>query len=45
MSLVHINWQLDKKELRKFGITVLIGFAIIGLVVFFTAATPTSILK
>ena len=42
MSLVHINWRPDAKELRKFGITVLIGFAIIGLIVFFTAKTPTS---
>jgi Saxitoxin biosynthesis operon protein SxtJ len=42
MSLVHINWRPDAKELRKFGITVLIGFAIIGLVVFFTAKTPAS---
>ncbi len=41
MSLVNINWQPDKKELRKFGITVLIGFAIIGLVFFFTGKTPT----
>jgi hypothetical protein len=32
MSMVNINWRPDAKELRKFGITVLIGFGIIGLV-------------
>ena len=42
MSLVHINWRPDAKELRKFGITVLIGFAIIGTIIFFTAKTPVS---
>jgi hypothetical protein len=36
MSLVNINWHPDAKELRKFGLTVLIGFAIIGAVFFFT---------
>lgn len=39
MSLVKINWQPDAKELRKFGLVVLIGFAIIGAIFFFTART------
>lgn len=32
MSMVSINWRPASKELRKFGITVLIGFGIIGLI-------------
>ena len=35
MSLVTINWHPDRKELRKFGLTVLIGFLILGGLAFF----------
>lgn len=42
MSLVKINWHPDVKELRKFGLVVLIGFAIIGAVFFFTAKTTSA---
>jgi hypothetical protein len=32
MSLVDIRWRPDPKELRKFGLVVLIGMGILGLV-------------
>jgi hypothetical protein len=35
MALVEINWQPTDRELHKFGVTMIIGFAIIGLVVQF----------
>ena len=31
MSLVQINWDPDARELRKFGVTMLVGFGLIGL--------------
>ncbi len=31
MSLVQINWHPDARELRKFGVTMLAGFGLIGL--------------
>ena len=37
MSMVDINWRPQAKELRKFGITVMIGFGIIGLIFQFAA--------
>jgi hypothetical protein len=37
MSIVEINWRPTKKELRKFGITVMIGFGVIGLIFQFIA--------
>ncbi len=30
MALVDINWKPDAKELRKFGIAMIVGFALIG---------------
>ncbi len=30
MALVDINWHPDAKELRKFGIAMIVGFALIG---------------
>jgi hypothetical protein len=42
MSLVHINWQPSTKELRKFGLTILVGFALIGLVAFFVSKNPVA---
>jgi hypothetical protein len=35
MSLVKINWHPDCRDLRKFGLTVLLGFLILGGIVFF----------
>ncbi len=32
MSMVDINWRPKAKALRKFGLTVMIGFGIIGAV-------------
>ncbi len=34
MSIVSINWSPDKKELRNFGIAMLVGFGVIGAVLF-----------
>lgn len=41
MSLVNINWRPDARELRKFGLTVLIGFAIIGLITWLVSKNLT----
>ena len=35
MSLVNINWTPNKKELRQFGLTLIIGFSFIGLFFYF----------
>lgn len=34
MSLVEINWKPDAKELRKFGVAMIVGFGIIAGVLF-----------
>ena len=34
MSLVKINWRPDRKDLRDFGITVFVGFLIVGGILF-----------
>ncbi len=31
MSIVDINWRPDPRGLRKFGLTVIVGMALIGL--------------
>lgn len=41
MSLVSINWRPDARELRKFGLTVLIGFAVIGLITWLVSKNLT----
>jgi saxitoxin biosynthesis operon SxtJ-like protein len=41
MALVDINWRPTKRELRKFGISMFAGFAIIGLVVQFAFGKST----
>lgn len=38
MSMVDINWRPKPNELRKFGITVMVGFAVIGLLFQFAAS-------
>lgn len=35
MSLVQINWKPGPRELREFGIAMLIGFGLIGVVIWF----------
>jgi len=35
MSLVKIDWNPDRKDTRKFGITVFVGFAILGALTWF----------
>lgn len=35
MSLVRINWKPSPSELRKFGIAMLVGFAIVGAILRF----------
>lgn len=35
MSLVSINWNPDKKELKKFGISMWVGFGILGIISLF----------
>ena len=35
MSLVAINWNPNKQELRKFGLAMLVGFGLIGLAFMF----------
>ena len=37
MSMVDINWRPRPRELRKFGLTVMIGFGLIGLIFQFAA--------
>ena len=40
MSLVQISWRPGPKALRKFGVVVIIGLALIGLVLQFLADQP-----
>ena len=40
MSLIEINWNPSPRELRKFGVTMLLGFAVIGLVLQFGFGLP-----
>ncbi len=35
MGLVNINWKPSDKELKSFGRSLVIGFGLIGLVIFF----------
>ncbi|MHC4870874.1 MAG: SxtJ family membrane protein [Planctomycetota bacterium] len=42
MSLVNINWNPDKNELKKFGIAMLVGFGIIGLCFFLFKRADTA---
>ena len=40
MSLVKIDWKPGAKALRKFGLTVLVGFMLIGLLMQFAFDRP-----
>ena len=40
MSMVAINWKPNARELRKFGVAMLIGCALIGLVFQFVFGKP-----
>jgi hypothetical protein len=42
MSLIEINWNPTSSELRKFGWTMLTGFAVIGMVLQFGFGVPTA---
>lgn len=42
MSLVKIDWKPGPKALRKFGITILIGFILIGLLMHFAFGKPAA---
>ena len=42
MALVEINWRPNTRELRKFGVTMIVGFAIIGAVVQWAFDQPTA---
>lgn len=39
MSMVQINWKPDSTELRKFGVSMIVGFAIIGGVLYWRDRT------
>lgn len=40
MALVKINWRPSPAELRKFGVAMIVGFGIIGLVCQFVLPEP-----
>jgi uncharacterized membrane protein AbrB (regulator of aidB expression) len=42
MSLVKINWKPDSRELRKFGLTVLIGFCLIAGLMWWKERLPAA---
>ena len=42
MSLVHINWKPGAADLRKFGVAMIVGFGIIGLLMQFAAHKPAT---
>ena len=42
MALVEINWRPSARELRKFGIAMIVGFGILALVAYFWWDTPTT---
>lgn len=42
MSLIDINWNPTAHELRKFGLTMLLGFAVIGMVLQFGIGVPVA---
>ncbi len=42
MSLIEINWNPNVRELRKFGLTMIAGFAVIGLILQFAMKAPSA---
>ena len=42
MSMVQINWKPDSTELRKFGVSMIVGFAIIGGVLYWRDHTSVA---
>lgn len=42
MALVTINWSPDSRELRKFGVSMIVGFAIIGSIFLFLLDRPNA---
>lgn len=43
MSLVRINWKPDKKERRKFGVAMLLGFGLISAGLYLKQHTEAAI--
>ena len=44
MSLVQINWKPTPRELRKFGVVLFIGFALIGALLHWAGHRPAAAL-
>ena len=42
MGMVRINWKPGPSELRKFGVAMLVGFAIIGAILWFGMHRPAA---
>lgn len=42
MALVSINWKPNARELRKFGVAMIVGFAIIGTIFLFVLDRPNA---
>lgn len=42
MALVTINWKPNQRELRKFGLSMIVGFAIIGSIFLFVLDRQTA---
>ncbi len=42
MSLVQINWKPGATDLRKFGVAMIVGFGIIGLLTQFVGHKPVA---
>ena len=41
MALVEINWKPDARELRKFGVAMIVGFGILAALAYFWWERPT----
>jgi polyferredoxin len=41
MALVEINWKPDKRELRKFGVAMIIGFGVLAALAYLWWELPT----
>ncbi len=42
MSLVKINWKPNATELRKFGVAMIVGFGLIGLIALWLLHKPAT---
>jgi hypothetical protein len=41
MALVEINWKPDKRELRKFGVAMIVGFGVLAALAYLWWEKPT----